>query len=60
MAIRALTVSWDKLALFTNTRRDAIRKDIDVLYRLVANEEAYDQKKFGRALGVLKNRLSGS
>jgi len=57
MAISVLTISWDNLIAFDQDLRDQIKVDIDRMYFLVKDDEAYDQQAFRQSLMSLRDRL---
>lgn len=57
MAISVLTISWDNLQVFDQVLRDQIKVEIDRMYILVEDDEAYDQQAFRTSLVSLKEKL---
>lgn len=60
MAISALTVAWDKLAPFSDTRKAEIKNEIKNIYKIVDNENNFDPDRFSDALRVMRGTLSAS
>jgi hypothetical protein len=60
MAISALTVAWDKLAPFSDTRKAEIKKEIKNLYKIVDDESNFDPNRFSEALRTMRGTLSAS
>lgn len=57
MAISVLTISWDNMKAFNNKLRDQIKAELDTMYTLVADDEAYDQSAFRESLILLRDKL---
>lgn len=58
MALSVLTISWDAIKPFETRLRNQINVEIDKMYSLVADDEAYDQQAFRKSLMTLRDRLS--
>ena len=60
MAISALTVSWDKKAPFSDTRKTTIKREIKELYKILDDENNFDPKRFREALRMMRDTLSAN
>jgi hypothetical protein len=60
MAISALTVSWDKMAPFSDTRKTTIKREIKELYKILDDENNFDPKRFREALRMMRDTLSAN
>ena len=57
MAVAMLTISLDNMQAFEAGKREQIKKNIDTMYELVDDDEAYNQKAFRASLISLRNLL---
>lgn len=57
MALSVLTISWDEKIPFEKNMREQIKTEIDRMFQLVDDDEAYDQKAFRASLLALREKL---
>ena len=58
MALSVLTITWDKMHAFGEPMGNSINAEIDRMYDLVEDDEAYDYKRFRQSLESMRSKIS--